>query len=101
MNDKLDRQRQEALRGEDARQCLENQAFQGAMALLKADIVRQWSECPVRDKEGQTLLLQLHKLANKFEGLLTGMVETGKLAQVNLDAERDESAARKLFRRVL
>lgn len=101
MSDQVDRQRKEALRGEDAARVLESPAFQAAMALLKSEIVSEWSKCPVRDAEGQKLLLQLHKLANKFEGLLTGMVETGKLAQLNLDAERDESVARKLFRRVI
>jgi len=101
MSDQVDRQRKEALRGDDAARVLESPAFQAAMALLKAEIVSEWSKCPVRDAEGQKLLLQLHKLANKFEGLLTGMVETGKLAQLNLDAERDESVARKLFRRVI
>lgn len=101
MSDQIDRQRKEALRGSDAARVLESPAFQAAMALLKAEIVSEWSKCPVRDAEGQKLLLQLHKLANKFEGLLTGMVETGKLAQLNLDAERDESVARKLFRRVI
>jgi len=101
MSEQIDRQRKEALRGDDAARVLESPAFQAAMALLKAEIVSEWSKCPVRDAEGQKLLLQLHKLANKFEGLLTGMVETGKLAQLNLDAERDESVARKLFRRVI
>lgn len=101
MNDKTDRMRQEALRGEDARQCIENPAFRAAMQALQSQIVDEWSKCPVRDVEGQRLLLQLHKLCKKFEALLAGMVETGKLAQVNLDAERDESPARKLLRKVI
>lgn len=101
MTDQIDRSRKEAVRGEDAARVLESPAFQEAMALLKSQIVDEWGKCPVRDAEGQKLLLQLHKLTNKFEGLLTGMVETGKLAQLNLDALRDESAARKLFRRIV
>ncbi len=101
MSDQIDSQRKEALRGEDAARVLESPAFNAAMQMLKDEIFAQWSKAPVRDAEGQLLLLQLHKLANKFEGLLTGMVETGKLAQINLDSERDESAARKLFRRVI
>lgn len=101
MTDQIDRSRKEAVRGEDAARVLESLAFQEAMALLKSQIVDEWGKCPVRDVEGQKLLLQLHKLANKFEGLLTGMVETGKLAQLNIDALRDESAARKLFRRIV
>lgn len=101
MSDQIDRQRKEALRGSDAARVLESTAFKTAMQALKDEIVAEWSRAPVRDVEGQRLLLQLHKLANKFEGLLTGMVETGKLAQLNLDALRDESAARKLFRRIV
>lgn len=101
MADQIDRSRKEAVRGEDAARVLESPAFQEAMQMLKDDIVKKWGDCPIRDVEGQKLLLQLHKLANKFEGLLTGMVETGKLAQLNLDALRDESAARKLFRRIV
>lgn len=101
MTDQIDRSRKEAVRGEDAARVLESPAFQEAMQMLKDDIVKKWGGCPIRDVEGQKLLLQLHKLANKFEGLLTGMVETGKLAQLNLDALRDESAARKLFRRIV
>jgi predicted nucleic acid-binding protein len=100
MDDKKTRLRDTSLRGVDARQVLENPAYQAAMKTMKEQIVREWAECPVRDVEGQKLLLQLHKLAVKFENMLTGMVETGKLAQMNLDAERDENIAQKVFRRV-
>jgi predicted nucleic acid-binding protein len=100
MDDKKTRLRDTSLRGVDARQVLENPAYQAAMKTMKEQIVKEWAECPVRDIEGQKLLLQLHKLAVKFENMLTGMVETGKLAQMNLDAERDETIAQKVFRRV-
>lgn len=100
MDERKTRLRDTALRGVDARQVLENPAYQAAMKAMKDQITKEWAECPVRDVEGQKLLLQLHKLAVKFENMLSGMVETGKLAQMNLDAERDESLARKVLRRV-
>jgi hypothetical protein len=89
--------------GLDARMVLDNAAYQQAMQALRAQVVEQWKACPIRDKEGQLLLLQLAKLADKFEAILGGMVEAGKFAQhkINLDAERNESPARKLMRRVL
>lgn len=73
------------------------------MDALRAEVVEAWKKCPVRDKEGQVLLLQLAKLTDKFEGVLTGMVEGGKFAsrQLELDDLRNESAGRKLMRRVL
>lgn len=88
--------------GIEASQVLESEAFKQAMNGLRTQVIEQWKACPIRDKEGQTLLLQLAKLTDKFESLLVGMVEGGKFAQhkINVDAERNESPARQFFRRV-
>jgi hypothetical protein len=90
------------LRGREASEVLENEAFKTAMNSLKTVVLDQWKQCPVRDREGQVLLLQLAKLTDKFEGILVGMVENGKLAQnrIDLDAIRDESASRRWVRKV-
>ena len=90
-------------RGIDATQVLENVVFKESLVILKQAVVDQWKECPVRDKEGQLLLLQLAKLADKFEGILIGIVETGKLAKHKIDMNnlRDESVGRKIVRSVI
>lgn len=90
-------------RGADAAHVLDNPAYKAAMAQLRDEVTAQWKACPVRDREGQLLLLQLAKLADKFEGILTGLVEAGHFAERKLidDELRNESAARKLMRRVL
>ena len=92
-----------AQRGKDAAQVLDNPAFQQAMEARKSGVIQQWKDCPIRDKEGQILLLQLAKLTDKFESILVGMVESGKFAQykIELDKERNESAGRRLLRRVV
>jgi hypothetical protein len=92
-----------AQRGDEARLVLTNPAYVLAMQTLQNQIVEQWRDCPIRDQEGQRLLLQLAKLAQKFEATLAGLVETGKLAKakIDLDADRDEHGARKLMRRIL
>lgn len=94
---------QQAQRGLEASQVLDNTAYRAAMDALRAEVIDAWKKCPVRDKEGQVLLLQLAKLTDKFEGVLSGMVEGGKFAQrqLELDDMRNESAGRKLMRRVL
>lgn len=94
---------QQAQRGLEASQVLDNPAYRAAMDDLRAEVIEAWKKCPVRDKEGQVLLLQLAKLTDKFEGVLSGMVEGGKFAsrQLELDELRNESAGRKLMRRVL
>ena len=55
----------------------------------------------MRDIEGQRLLLQLAKLAEKFDGILAGYVQAGKLAQhrIDLDNERNEGLGAKVLRR--
>ena len=89
-------------RGINATQVLENVIFKEAFATLKQSVVDQWKDCPVRDKEGQLLLLQLAKLTDKFESILIGIVETGKLAKHRIDVGnlRDESLGRRIIRRV-
>ena len=90
-------------RGVEAAQVLDNPAYVEAIALLKKTVSDQLLDCPIRDKEGMVLLLQLSKLTVKFEGILGGMVGAGKYAQVkiDLDRERNESKAQKFMRRTL
>ena len=90
-------------RGIDATQVLENVVFKEAFTTLKQAVVDQWKDCPVRDKEGQLLLLQLAKITDKFEGILIGIVETGKLAKHKIDMNnlRDESIVGRIARRVV
>ena len=91
-----------ARRGKDAALVLDNEAFKLAMGSLKASVLEQWKACPIRDREGQMLLLQLAKLTDRFEAVLVGMVQNGKLAehQIDLDALRDESRARRFMRKL-
>ena len=95
-------EQQTVQRATEAALVLDNPAYQEAMSQLKAVVIQQWKDCPVRDREGQLLLLQLAKLCDKFESLLNGMVETGKLAQhrIDLDRERNESLAKRFLRKV-
>ena len=97
MNEKHD-----VLRGREASAVLENEAFKAAISGLKTVVLEQWKQCPVRDREGQVLLLQLAKLTDKFESILVGMIENGKLAQnkIELNEIRDEPASRRMLRRV-
>lgn len=91
-----------ARRGKDAALVLENEAFKLAMGSLKTSVMEQWKSCPIRDRDGQVLLLQLAKLTDKFEAILVGMVESGKYSEhkIEMDALRDESKARRFLRKI-
>ena len=49
----------DVLRAREAQAVLDNAAFQAAMASLKTSVQQQWRECPIRDVQGQVLLLQV------------------------------------------
>ena len=90
-------------RGREAQAVLDNEAYKRAMQMMRDAVMEQWKACPIRDREGQVLLLQLAKLTDKFESLLAGMVASGEFAQrkIDLDKERDEPQTRQFMRRVL
>jgi hypothetical protein len=90
-------------RGQEAARIIESEVFKLAIQTLKDSVTEQWKSCPIRDKEGQLLLLQLAKVTDKFEGVFIGLVEQGKMIQhkIDLDNARDEPQARKFFRKVV
>lgn len=89
-----------AKQGSDARQVLDNPAFQRAIAQLHDLAHMAFKHTDVRDAEGLKLARQFAAVTDDFESILKRMVEGGKLAQLNLDKHRDESAARKVVRQV-
>jgi hypothetical protein len=91
------------LLGREAQTVLDSDAFKKAMTVMKTSVLDEWKKCPIRDKEGQTLLLQLAKLTDKFENMFVGMVQTGDYEQRKIDLAnlRDEPKARQFMRQVL
>lgn len=90
------------LRAREADQILQSDVFKLAMDTLRKSVLEQWKACPIRDKEGQLLLLQLAKVTDKFEGIFVGLVEQGKMVQhkIDLDEARNEPQVRRFFRKV-
>lgn len=98
----MDKNHEQATRGLEARQVLDNPAYQTAMALLKESVDKEWRKADVRDREGQMLLLQFRKTVDRFEQILAGMVDTGRYAERKIvdDKIRNENALRRTSRRV-
>lgn len=100
----MNNQEQQVQSASDAEQILSNPAYKFAIEQMRIEIFNAWKDCPVRDKEAQQLLLQRSKLADQFENILRGLIETGKLAanQLNIDRMRNETRLdaikRKVFR---
>lgn len=86
-------------RAQRAAELLENETLKLALEAIETEVVHQWGECPARDKDGKEALWQLYKTAQKFRNLLTGYVETGKLATENLRRHDEQNKIRRLFGR--
>lgn len=71
--------------GNRAREVLENEAYQDAIESLKQEIVEQWKQSPARDEAGREKLWSLLKMADKLEAILRTTLETGKLAELDLN----------------
>lgn len=87
----------EEMRGHNAAMLLDNELLQQALAAIDKEVMEQWITCPARDKEGKEALWQLIKTSRKFKDILTGYIETGKLATETMK----HFEKRSLLRRVL
>lgn len=78
-------------RGDAARRVLDEQVVKEALAGMKAEIIRQWSETPARDAEAREWVWRHYKVCEKFEAVLKGYIESGRMAKIEQD--RKESMA--------
>jgi hypothetical protein len=58
----------------------ENALLNEALDAIDKEVMEQWVNCPARDKDGKEALWQLIKTSRKFRSILTGYIESGKLA---------------------
>ena len=80
-----------------AQRLLNDELLQEALGVIKSEVVLMWVDCPARDAEGKEALWQLAKTADKFESLLKGYIETGKLATANLKHFEERKGLRRVF----
>lgn len=92
----------ETERGRLSAELLNNPVLTEAMSAIELEIITQWGNCPARDKEGKEALWQLYKMSQKFKNILSGYIETGKLAREDLKQHEGglRSKAKDFIRRV-
>lgn len=86
-------------RATKARMLLEDQMLQDALKAIESEVVEQWTACPARDTEGKEALWQLMKTAQKFRSILTGHIETGKLAASQMARFEEKRTFRDILKR--
>lgn len=87
----------EEMRGHNAAMLLDNELLQEALTAIDKEVMEQWIACPARDKEGKEALWQLIKTSRKFKDILTGYVETGKLATETMKRFEKEGIVRRFL----
>jgi hypothetical protein len=88
-----------AVQGDNARQVLNNPAFQAAMEQLHTLAHLAFKRTDLRDAEGLKIARQFAAVTDDFEDIMRRMVQGGKMAQFNLDKHRDESTAKRVVRK--
>ncbi len=86
-------------RGQVAQQLLDNEVLKEALAAIEAEVIAQWEKCPARDAEGKEALWQLFKTSKKFQAVLVGYVQTGKLATEQLKRFEEQGRIARFLKR--
>jgi hypothetical protein len=86
---------EEVQQGYQAKQLLENEVFKSAFENVRVGIYEKWKSCPVRDVQGQHELKLMDKLLGELEGYIKQVVDTGKMAEIQLENERKLQLVRK------
>lgn len=70
--------------GARAKEILENEEFTASFDAIEKEVTEQWLNSPARDLEGREKLWQYLMMLRKVKATLTTTLETGKLAQLEL-----------------
>jgi hypothetical protein len=74
--------------GSRAKEVLENEAFTAAFEAIEQEVIDQWTNSPARDQDGREKLWAYLHLLKKVRTHLTSTLETGKLAQIELQHQQ-------------
>lgn len=75
---------QRVYEGNRAKEVLDNEVFQAVFTDIEQEVTQSWMDSPARDQEGREKLWQYLTLLRKVKAHLTTTLETGKLAQLEL-----------------
>jgi transposase len=74
----------EEQRGRNAQALLDDPLLSKALEAARREIIQMWEETPSRDAEAREWLWKLYQASKRFENILLGHIESGKVARANL-----------------
>lgn len=81
---------QNLARGVRANEVLENEIYIEAFELIKQEIYTTWQQSPARDAEARETLYLMLKLMDKLKATMQSVMETGKLASLEMDYQKSK-----------
>jgi hypothetical protein len=75
-------------RGGKAREVLESEVYIDSFDIIKTELLNTWQQSPSRDIEGREKLYLMLAMLNKVQSTLQSVMETGMLAQSELNHKR-------------
>ena len=75
-------------RARQAQELAEHPLFKEALATYRERLMKEWSDSPARDTEGREKLWLMQKTVAVVESHLKQLMETGKLASLQLEQRR-------------
>lgn len=76
------------IRGERAKQILEDELVKEALTDIRQTIVENWQKVPLRDTELQTKFHMLYGVVDQFEAKLRQHIESGEVGKYDLKTKR-------------
>ena len=88
----MDKLRQDKNRADEVKRILDSEVFQQAETAVRAAIMTQWANSPIRDQEGQHELRLMLKLLDDLMRNFKAALQDGTMARVEI--ERQSKAER-------
>lgn len=90
----MDRIEAEILRGERAKQLLEEPLIVEAFQVIEKEYLDQWQNSPARDVEGREALFLMLKCLQRVKGHLTLAMESGMIEKATLAQRAGQTLSR-------
>lgn len=74
--------------GNRAKEVLENESFKWAFESIQEELTETWKNSPARDAEGREKIYLAIQILKKLQACLVSSLETGKLAEMELNHKR-------------
>lgn len=79
---------EERSRGINAQRIIEDDLFQESFESVRAAILHAWASTSMKETENREFLFLMLRAADQFKQGLVTMLETGRMAEIQLDDEK-------------